>query len=104
MKSIRYLFLLMLLASCSSEYEINEEFGDAYLKILVTREMNQDTAIANPLVLSILDSAGYTEPEFREEFSKIVQNNPDAFNKLLDSLRRKAVSISDSLKREERSK
>lgn len=61
---------------------------DTYKNILITRAEFQDTSIANPKILKILDRDGYTEPSFRKELFDLISADKEKYTLLLDSLKK----------------
>lgn len=96
----KLLVLSILFFSCGSEDSKNEyPVIKIYKEVLIAREVNPDSSIANKKIDSIFQSYGTSEPEFRKRIIEQSQNRDD-FIKLIDSLRNSIKSEKDSLQRE----
>lgn len=87
MKKILLSFILILFISCSSQEEQVNKFRDIYYEILMIREKQQDTAIANPMVRKLLSEYGYTEMTFKDYSMELFRNDPQLFTIIIDSIR-----------------
>lgn len=82
--------LFILLVSCDNKKSKISEFSDIYYDILLIREREQDTTIANPLVRELLNKYGYDEQSFQQYSMELFTNDRQNFTKIIDSVRLKA--------------
>lgn len=103
MKTLIIALLAFIFISCGeSENSSKQEFIDIYKEILIAREKAPDREAGNLKVQEILQEHEYSEPQFREEYTKYYKENPKEFAEILDSLRRIAmekVKTIDSLEK-----
>ncbi len=77
---------LFMFASCSSDWSnADEEFAQAYARILIAREKYPDTAQGNAEVLRIIKERGMEEPEFRQIFMTYSQQ-PEKLRAIMDTV------------------
>ena len=67
---------IIIFIGCNAESE-RTKFARTYADILYARELNHDTAKANPEVRKVLKQAGYTEETFRQKFLEYSQNSEE---------------------------
>lgn len=77
---------VITLISCSSNKGNDDLFYDTYKEILIIREQDADTSVANKAVRQLIKDRGYSEQSFKDEFIRLSQE-PNAFAKKIDSLR-----------------
>jgi|GEM_PF-2322362 len=90
MKKIILCIGVLLSLGCTDKSDDKKFYDilDTYKNILITREQFQDTAVANPKILKILESKGYTEPSFRKELFELISKDKEKYTLLLDSLKK----------------
>ncbi|MFA6571727.1 MAG: hypothetical protein WCT77_10905 [Bacteroidota bacterium] len=84
-----FLFLVLLIVSCSDYREDRDRFMTTYKEILIVREMFTDTAKANAEVKKIFNKNNYTEKVFFEEWKEYT-GNPQEFIIMMDTIRERA--------------
>jgi hypothetical protein len=90
MNKIILLAIVVLLAITACEQSGKnklDRYADAYYDILVIRETVQDTAIANPMVDSVINHYGFTGESYLEYSQELFREDPKNVMKLIDSLR-----------------
>jgi hypothetical protein len=90
MNKIILLAIVVLLAITACEQSGKKKldrYADAYYDILVIRETVQDTAIANPMVDSVINHYGFTGESYLEYSQELFREDPKNVMKLIDSLR-----------------
>jgi hypothetical protein len=58
-----------------------------YKEILVIRKINEDTAVANPLIRELYKKKSYSEENFQQDFIELSKEDPQKFAKKVDSIR-----------------
>jgi hypothetical protein len=58
-----------------------------YKEILVIRKINEDTAVANPLIRERYEKKSYSEKNFQQDFIELSKEDPQKFAKKVDSIR-----------------
>jgi len=87
MKTI-YILLAVTLLSVSCGEKVNEQrFFDLYRDILVIRNQDEDTALANPKVRELFERYDYPEEQFKKDFYTL-GNKDEKFANKVDSLRK----------------
>jgi hypothetical protein len=89
MKKNIILFLLLVITLCTAcnEAKVDEKkFYDLYTEILIVRQQNSDTAIANPLVNELFAKNNYTKEQFKADFEELAKD-PNTFAHKIDSIR-----------------
>ncbi len=77
---------LSLLYACDETMDY-KHFSDTYTDILIIREQQADTSIANKQVDSILKAHGYTHESFKHKFEEL-SRRPEVFREVMDSVRK----------------
>ncbi|MPM68765.1 hypothetical protein SDC9_115699 [bioreactor metagenome] len=85
MKKILFL-ILFLFVSCSDNKVDEKRFYDMYKEILVVRKLNEDTAVANPLVKELYKKKNYSQEEFKKDYFELA-NDSKTFIRKVDSIR-----------------
>ena len=88
MKKIIFIFILLVLFSCSKDQSISEEkFIKVYEEVLIARESTDDTATGTEKVNEVFAKYHITEPQFRQMFEKLSADNPKRLAEMIDSVR-----------------
>ncbi len=96
MKISIYLTLLLsflFISSCDYFEDDNEDFINAYQKILIIREKYQNDSLkdkANSEIQKVYKEFGFTPESFKIQYFKIARQNPKQFYELVDSIRNRA--------------
>lgn len=83
--------------SCDDKAEIDENILATYKEILIIRESEKNTELANSKIQEILKKHNLTENEFRNYLMENMKENKK-FISMIDSLRNSFKSELDSLK------
>lgn len=105
MKSILAALAFVLIIACSDTDKNNDELISVYKEILIIRESESDTSIANSKVREAIQDHDMTMEQFKAEFFALAKDD-DEFVKVLDSLRRSFNAdikiLKDSIRKSER--
>ena len=83
---ISFLVTSSILGMGCEEKVDEEKFFTLYKEILLIRKINEDTAIANPLINQLYEKKSYPAEKFKEDFLKLAKD-PQSFAKKIDSIR-----------------
>ena len=102
--AIKYAFLMgmmiLIFSACTENYEKYDKFTNTYYKVLIAREVFEDSLVQANEVKKILKENGYTEQSFAEETMKIFSEDQKVLTMIVDSLRKKVIRDTDSLQKE----
>lgn len=85
---ITAIVVLFAVTACdNSDNKRRASYADAYYDILVIRETVKDTAIANPMVDSVINHYGFTGESYLEYSQELFKEDPKNVINLIDSLR-----------------
>jgi predicted transcriptional regulator len=85
-KLILLLVAVMLLFACSDSQIDEKKFYDTYKQILLIREANADTTIANPMIREIFEKNKYPKENFQKDYFELAKD-PKRFVQKIDSIR-----------------
>ncbi len=107
MKKYWFLLVVLILTSCDYFSDDNDEFINAYKKILIVREQYKADSLkwkADKEIKKIYEEYGYTEQSFRDKFFELATEDSRKFYELLDSIRYEVRQELNRIREEKKSK